>query len=219
MIVAVPPSLPVSFTFPLRGWGLGLGAAVTFITPLTLPLAGLRVIQDWSGVAVQPALAVMFVLWVPPLEGMARLEGLAPASMRTKNPSERGTTGASAARSRPSSVRSLRMPAATKLPVLPQLTAAIASPFFTNSIARIIEENRVDGSRLLAFGDGYVEIADTKAADGFAVGVASDEAGRSGLPDEWKRRRLIGAGADLVVPDYAEAEKLVEWLWEGENLA
>jgi len=86
-------------------------------------------------------------------------------------------------------------------------------------IARIIEENRVDGSRLLAFGDGYVEIADTKAADGFAVGVASDEAGRSGLPDEWKRRRLIGAGADLVVPDYAEAEKLVEWLWEGENLA
>ena len=38
-------------------------------------------------------------------------------------------------------MRSLRIAAATRLPVLPQLTAAIASPFFTSSMARIIEES------------------------------------------------------------------------------
>jgi phosphoglycolate phosphatase len=43
--------------------------------------------------------------------------------------------------------------------------------------------------------------------------VASDEAGRSGLPDQWKRDRLIGAGADLVVPDYRHHEQLLDYLW------
>ena len=80
-------------------------------------------------------------------------------------------------------------------------------------IQRILAENRVDGSRLLAFGDGYVEIADCKASGGLAVAVASDEAGRSGRPDPWKRERLIGAGADLVIPDYREAGRLVDFIW------
>ena len=38
-----------------------------------------------------------------------------------------------------------------------------------------------------------------KAAGGTAVAVASDEAGRSGRPDAWKRDRLIGVGADVVM--------------------
>ena len=80
-------------------------------------------------------------------------------------------------------------------------------------IRRILAENRVDGASLLGFGDGYVEIADTKAAGGFAVAVASDEAARSGQCDAWKRERLIGAGADLVIPDYREAAKLLAWLY------
>lgn len=82
-------------------------------------------------------------------------------------------------------------------------------------IRRILEENRVDGARLVAFGDGYVEIADCKATGGLAVAVASDEAERSGRPDEWKRRRLLGAGADLVVPDFSQAEALVSYIWDG----
>ncbi len=81
-------------------------------------------------------------------------------------------------------------------------------------IKRILAENRVEGSSLLAFGDGYVEIADSKAVGGTAVAVASDEAGRSGKPDAWKRERLIGAGADLVIPDYADARTLIEYLWK-----
>jgi phosphoglycolate phosphatase-like HAD superfamily hydrolase len=86
-------------------------------------------------------------------------------------------------------------------------------------IRRILAENKVQGERLLAFGDGYVEIADSKAAGGFAVGVASDEAGRSGRADEWKRTRLIGAGADMIVPDYEDSEALLDYIWGGAQAA
>jgi phosphoglycolate phosphatase len=80
-------------------------------------------------------------------------------------------------------------------------------------IERILAENRVDGGELLGFGDGYVEIHNIKAVGGTAVAVASDEAGRSGKPDLWKRDRLIGAGADLVIPDFREHRALLRCLW------
>jgi len=83
-------------------------------------------------------------------------------------------------------------------------------------IQRILGDNRVEGELLLGFGDGYVEIANVKQAGGTAVGVASDEAGRSGRPDPWKRGRLIGAGADVVIPDYRPWRVLLAWLWNEE---
>jgi len=82
-------------------------------------------------------------------------------------------------------------------------------------IRRILEENAVNGDTLIAFGDGYVEIADCKAVGGLAVAVASDEAGRSGQCDSWKRERLISAGADLVIPDYQESSILMAYLDAG----
>jgi phosphoglycolate phosphatase-like HAD superfamily hydrolase len=86
-------------------------------------------------------------------------------------------------------------------------------------IQRILKENAVDGDRLIAFGDGYVEISDCKAAGGIAVGVASDEAGRSGMTDAWKRKRLIGAGADLIIPDYHDAGTLLGCIWNSAGIA
>lgn len=80
-------------------------------------------------------------------------------------------------------------------------------------IRRILEENHVEGASLLGFGDGYVEIQNVKAAGGTAVAVASDEVRRSGQPDPWKRDRLIGAGADLVIPDYQDYRALLDYLW------
>ena len=74
-------------------------------------------------------------------------------------------------------------------------------------------ENHVDCATLLGFGDGYVEIQNVKSVGGLAVAVASDEAGRSGKPDPWKRDRLIGAGADVVIPDYRDWATLVDYLW------
>jgi phosphoglycolate phosphatase len=80
-------------------------------------------------------------------------------------------------------------------------------------IERILCENRVEGSALLAFGDGYVEIENVKSVGGTAVAVASDEAGRSGRPDAWKRDRLIGVGADVVIPDFRDAAALIDFLF------
>ena len=79
-------------------------------------------------------------------------------------------------------------------------------------IERILAENRMSGPELVAFGDGYVEIEDTKAVGGIAVGVASDEATRCGV-NEWKRRRLIEAGADVIIPDFRQHEQLVAYLF------
>jgi len=83
-------------------------------------------------------------------------------------------------------------------------------------IERILRENAVDGDSLLGFGDGYVEIQNLKSVGGTAVAVASDEAGRSGKPDPWKRDRLIGVGADLVIPDYQDWQRLVGYLWHNQ---
>ena len=78
-------------------------------------------------------------------------------------------------------------------------------------IERILRENKIPGEQLLAFGDGYVEIQNTKEVGGLAVAVASDEANNgSGHLDEWKRRRLLGVGADVVIPDYRDGDALLD---------
>jgi phosphoglycolate phosphatase-like HAD superfamily hydrolase len=79
-------------------------------------------------------------------------------------------------------------------------------------IERILRENNLAGAELVAFGDGFVEIEDTKAVGGIAVGVASNEATRQGI-DTWKRSRLIQAGADLIIPDFREHERLTDYLF------
>ena len=77
-------------------------------------------------------------------------------------------------------------------------------------IERILRENAIPGDKLIAFGDGYVEIENTKEVGGLAVAVASDEAHNgSGRMDEWKRDRLSGVGADIVIPDYRDAAALL----------
>lgn len=81
-------------------------------------------------------------------------------------------------------------------------------------IDRILAENRIPGASLLSFGDGYVEIENTKQVGGVAVAVASDEAHNgSGQMDEWKRQRLLGVGADICVPDYKDLGPLMELLF------
>lgn len=78
-------------------------------------------------------------------------------------------------------------------------------------IERILRDNRIQGAQLLSFGDGYVEIENTKEVGGLAVAVASDEANNgSGRFDEWKYRRLLGVGADVVIPDFRDGEVLMK---------
>jgi len=83
-------------------------------------------------------------------------------------------------------------------------------------IDRILRENSIAGPNLLSFGDGYVEIQNTKEVGGLAVAVASDEARNgSGLMDEWKRQRLVGVGADVVIPDFRDGVALLRLILGG----
>ena len=79
-------------------------------------------------------------------------------------------------------------------------------------IDRIIQTHQLSGSDFVAFGDGYVEIEDSKAVNGIAVGLATDEKNRCGI-DAWKRSRLISAGADLIIPDFREFHAIEAYLF------
>ena len=80
-------------------------------------------------------------------------------------------------------------------------------------IDRILVENNLGGEELLAFGDGFVEIEEVKGVGGIAVGVASDEVRRSGI-NQWKRNRLVQAGADIIIPEYRQRDALLQYLFE-----
>jgi rfaE bifunctional protein kinase chain/domain len=60
---------------------------------------------------------------------------------------------------------------------------------------------------LVTFGDGPVEIRETRKRGGLTVGLASDELRRFGLNPS-KRSRLIRAGAAFIVPDWSQWDRL-----------
>ena len=78
---------------------------------------------------------------------------------------------------------------------------------------QILAESVADGSELLGLGDGFVEIENVKELGGIAIGCATDETHRSGMVEDWKRTRLIQAGADVIVPDYRNWHRLTEILF------
>ena len=81
-------------------------------------------------------------------------------------------------------------------------------------IEKILKENNIDGSLLLGFGDGFVEIDNTKNVGGTGIGVAIDEKKLNGTIDPLKRKRLLGVGADIIISDYSNTEELVSYLME-----
>ncbi len=78
-------------------------------------------------------------------------------------------------------------------------------------IEKIIQETGASGPELLAFGDGFVEIEETRRVGGVAIGVASEEETRRGV-NAWKRSRLIEAGADVIIGDYRRHAELLDLL-------
>jgi phosphoglycolate phosphatase len=79
-------------------------------------------------------------------------------------------------------------------------------------IQRILSTAEFQGNQFLGFGDGYVEIEEVKNVGGVAVGVASEEPACAKV-DQWKRERLIGVGADYIVPNYLCGEELFSSLF------
>lgn len=79
-------------------------------------------------------------------------------------------------------------------------------------IQQIIAGAEAKGEEFLGFGDGYVEIENVKQVGGVAVGVASDEPACAQV-DPWKRDRLVGVGADLIVANYNCHPQLIATLF------
>ena len=79
-------------------------------------------------------------------------------------------------------------------------------------IKRIIADHEMCGEELIGCGDGFVEIQRTKQVGGIAIGAAVDELGLEEV-DEWKRERLIGVGADFIIPHFRQWQPLVQFLF------
>jgi hypothetical protein len=81
------------------------------------------------------------------------------------------------------------------------------------TLERILGDAGLPSSALLAFGDGQVEMVETKALGGTAVALATDESQfGSGKLDEAKRLRLMGLGADVCLPDFLDLDG-IQSLW------
>ncbi len=85
-------------------------------------------------------------------------------------------------------------------------------------VRKLLAEAGHRGDELLVFGDGYVEIEEVKKVGGTAVGVASAEP-ECRVTDEWKRKRLIGAGADVIVPNFEDLGGLDAALFTGAGVS
>ena len=77
---------------------------------------------------------------------------------------------------------------------------------------RIMEQIGADASaQVVTFGDGPLEIRETRKQGGLTVGLATNELRRYGL-NLSKRARLIKAGADIIIPDFSQYAQLLPLL-------
>ncbi len=88
------------------------------------------------------------------------------------------------------------------------------------SKARVFEEilRRTGGTgeSILSFGDGPVEMRDTRALGGIAVGVCTDEdENGSGRVEAGKRSILLEAGAQVILPDFRDAARVFRLICGG----
>lgn len=78
-----------------------------------------------------------------------------------------------------------------------------------DAMRRVLAGQQVPFEATIAFGDGAVDIRSAKQLGGLAIGVASDEENGRGL-DPGKRRQLVAAGADAIIPDYLDFQ---QWIY------
>jgi phosphoglycolate phosphatase-like HAD superfamily hydrolase len=78
-------------------------------------------------------------------------------------------------------------------------------------LERIINSGHLSGEDMVVVGDGPVELREGRKRGAFCLGVASNELVRYGL-DLTKRARLIRAGADIIVPDFSQTDRILPFL-------
>jgi phosphoglycolate phosphatase-like HAD superfamily hydrolase len=84
-------------------------------------------------------------------------------------------------------------------------------------IENIINKNKLSGPQLAGIGDGPVEIREVKKRGGITIGIASDEIRRYGISLS-KRSRLIKAGADIIIPDFSQYNKLFNLIFISDKI-
>ena len=80
-------------------------------------------------------------------------------------------------------------------------------------IQQILDDFNLTGSELLVVGDGSVEIENAKTVGAIAVGVTSVENNRYQMNAD-KRGRLLHAGADILIPDFQDGDRLLTHLFD-----
>lgn len=78
--------------------------------------------------------------------------------------------------------------------------------------SRLAAKHKLGPDELVTFGDGVEEIRLTKQAEGIAIGIARDDAS-PGRVDADQRMRLIDAGADAIIVDFAVADQIMRHLF------
>ncbi len=84
-------------------------------------------------------------------------------------------------------------------------------------VNQILAGSGYTGDDLVVFGDGFVEIEEVKRVGGTAVGLATAEPDCAGI-DSWKRDRLVQAGADFIIPSFADLPQIEEFVFPGEKM-
>ena len=84
-------------------------------------------------------------------------------------------------------------------------------------IQQLVKQFEIQPSELIGFGDGYAETEAVSSLGGIAIGIAGDELTRDGTVDQWRRERLIEAGAEIVMPDFRDYRRLHDWLWDSSS--
>lgn len=77
-------------------------------------------------------------------------------------------------------------------------------------LEKLMNELQINPAELVFFGDGPIEIALCRRFGGLPVGVASEETCGGLNPN--KHRRLVAAGAKIIIPDFADGPALLDRL-------
>ena len=85
-------------------------------------------------------------------------------------------------------------------------------------IRDMLTKENIKPNELVSFGDGYVEVLLVSELGGLAIGAATDEEKRYGI-NEWKKNRLIKAGANVIIPDFTESDEIINLITRSESNA
>jgi phosphoglycolate phosphatase-like HAD superfamily hydrolase len=78
-------------------------------------------------------------------------------------------------------------------------------------VKHVLDVDLCKPAELVAFGDGFVEINEVSKSCGLAIGVATDEPECRRI-DQRKRKHLVAAGANYVIPNYVDIAEITQVL-------